>query len=153
MGLFDNQLFCIILWAVIFAIALVAELATTELVSIWFCGGSVVSVIFAAVGLPFWSQLLVWVIVSAILLVIGRVFIAKKLKTGTVGTNTDALIGEKILITKTVTETTNGAGKFRDIEWTVVASCRIEAGSYAVVKEIQGNKLIVEKTEEQTEFN
>ena len=145
MEIFESQLFCILLWAFVFIVALIIELTTTELVSIWFCGGAVVSVILAAVGLPFWVQLLVWVVVSAVLLVSGRLIWVKKLKTKNVGTNTDALIGEEILITETVTERSNGAGKVRDVTWTVVSDRTIEAGSYATVKEIRGNKLIVEK--------
>jgi len=145
MEIFESQLFCILLWAFIFVVALIIELTTTELVSVWFCGGAVVSVILAAVGLPFWVQLLVWVAVSATLLVLGRLVFVKKLKAKNVSTNTDALIGEKILITETVTDRTGGAGKVRDVVWTVVSDQTIEAGSYATVKEIRGNKLVVEK--------
>ncbi len=145
MNLFESQLFCLIFWGVIFLAALGIELATTELVSIWFCGGAIASLVIAAVGLPFWLQLVVWVVVSGVLLFVGRVYIVKKLKSRTTKTNTDALVGEKILVTTTVSESVNGEAKFRDIVWTIVSSDEIKAGEYAVVKEIKGNKLVVEK--------
>jgi len=133
------------MWGVVFIIALVIELLTTELVSVWFCGGAVISAVLAAVDLPFWVQLVVWVAVSSVLFVIGRRFLLKKFKLKSVGTNTDALIGQEILITETVDKTTKGAGRFRDVTWTVVSDEKIESGEFAVIKEISGNKLIVEK--------
>ena len=145
MPIFESQLFCLILWGVMFVLALGVELATTELVSIWFCGGALVSVIFAAFDLPFWAQLIAFVGVSAVLLILSKLFWAKKFKIKNVGTNTDALIGEEILITVPVTKKVNGAGKFRDVTWTVVSDDDIDAGSYAVIEAIQGNKLIVRK--------
>ncbi|MBP5177571.1 MAG: NfeD family protein [Clostridia bacterium] len=145
MGIFEDQLFTIIMWAAVFVIALTVELATTELVSVWFCGGALVSLIFAAVDLPFWAQLVAFTVLSTGLLVLSRLFWAKKLKGRSVRTNTDALIGQEILITKAVADKVNGAGRFRDVVWTVESSDAIEVGDYAVIKEIRGNKLIVEK--------
>lgn len=148
MAIFENQNFMLILWGAIFLVALIVEILTTELVSVWFCGGALISFITAIFKVPFWVQAVVFVVISAILLVWGRVYWAKKLSQKSSKTNYDALIGEKILITEDVSERKSGAGKYRDVTWTVISDQEIAAGSYAVVKEIKGNKLIVEKKED-----
>ena len=144
-GIFDGQLACVILWVAIFAIALVVELATEQLVSVWFCGGAVASVVLAVCKVDFTVQVIVFVALSAALLAFGKIFLAKKLVKRDQKTNYDALLGDKILITERVTPESYGAGKYRDVVWTVASADVIEVGEFAVVKEINGNKLIVKK--------
>ena len=147
-SLIGNQTFCIIFWVVVFIIALIAELLTTELVSIWFCGGALTSFFTAVFNASFGVQAIVFVSVSAALLVFGRVFLIKKLNLNKSKTNTDALVGKEILITEPVAPRINGAGKYRDVVWTVVSDDVIAAGDYALITEISGNKLIVKKKED-----
>jgi len=143
--IFESQVFCVILWLVVFILALGMELATEQLVSIWFCGGALVSIILAAVKVPFIPQLIVFVAVSAVLLALGKTVIAKKLIKKDSKTNYDAIVGEEILITEAVSPVKAGAGKYRDVVWTVACDEDLAVGEYAVVKEIKGNKLVVEK--------
>lgn len=51
-------------WLVLFVILLVIELATISLVSIWFCAGALAAFVLALIGLPFWSQGIVFAAVS-----------------------------------------------------------------------------------------
>ena len=60
-------------------------------------------------------------------------------------TNYDAMIGEEVLITERVEKDVFGAGKYRDVIWTVCSDDTIEVGEHAIVREIKGNKLIVVK--------
>ena len=143
--IFDSQIFWIILWASVFFIALVVELATTELVSIWFCGASLVTEILAAAKVGYLIQIIVWITVAAALLLVFKLFLEKKFKARTQKTNYDALIGEDILITEPVSKNVNGAGKYRDVVWTVASDEDIAADEYAEIVEISGNKLIVKK--------
>ena len=145
-SILDNQIFWAISWLIVFILALGVELATEQLVSVWFCGGAVVSGILAACKVNYIIQIIVFVAVSVVLLIFAKTTFGKKLfKSRNQKTNYDALIGEEILITEKVSPKAYGAGKVRDVVWTVVCDSEIEAGEFAVVKEISGNKLIVEK--------
>lgn len=146
-SVFDSQVFCVIFWLVIFILAIGMELATEQLVSVWFCGGAILALIFAAFGLGFIPQLIGFVVLSAGLLVFGKTYLAKKLVKKDSRTNFDAMIDDEIVITEKVTPEKAGAGKYRDVVWTVASKSEIEAGEYAIVREIKGNKLIVEKKE------
>ena len=64
-------------------------------------------------------------------------------------TNYDSLIGKEILITEKVSIKKPGAGKVRDVEWTVSTEDAVgfDVGEYAVVESISGNRLIVKRKE------
>ena len=71
-----------IIWLVIFVLALLIEAIGPEIVSIWFAGGALVSLIISFIpGVDWWVQLIVFAVVSAALLVFIRPFLAKALKT------------------------------------------------------------------------
>lgn len=49
----------LIVWAVIFALALMTELLTEALVSVWFCVGAIVAFAITFIpGMPYWVRLL-----------------------------------------------------------------------------------------------
>ena len=137
----------LIVWAVVFVFALGIELATTQLVSVWFSGGALVAIILAACNVNYVVQVIVWVCVSAGLLIVFKLFLEKRIKDRSPKTNYDAIIGDEILITEDVSPTKNGAGKYRDVVWTVVSKDELSAGQFAVVSEIKGNKLVAKKKE------
>ena len=144
-SVFESQIFCVVAWLIVFIIALGMELATEQLVSVWFCGGAIASIILASCGVGFIPQLIVFVALSAALIAFGKLYLAKKLVKKDSKTNYDAMIEDEILITEGVAPEKNGAGKYRDVVWTVSSADVIDAGEFAVVKEIKGNKLIVSK--------
>lgn len=148
-SIFNNQIFCIVLWIAIFLIALCIELSTSQLVSVWFCGGALVSLVLAIIGIPVLYQILVWVLVSAILLILSKFVFKKKLDVADTKTNADSMIGEKILITKDVSKETVGEGKIRDVVWSIIVEddIIIKEGEFAIVKDIRGNKLVVSRKE------
>lgn len=149
MGMFlfflENNIVSIILWLAVFLIALGTELSTTQLVSIWFSGGALVSLILACFNVHWIIQIAVFLIVSLLLLVLTRPFIRKRIHNPETKTNADSMIGSEILISKEVSEQMPGEGKFRDIVWTCKTDSgeTISAGEFAIIKEIRGNSLIV----------
>ena len=145
--LLSNHIFWIALWTVVFIASVLVEVATAQLVSIWFAGAAIVSLILAICGVHFGVQLIVWVVASFLLLFLFKVLFGKKLALATQRTNYDSLIGEEILITKKVTKEVNGEGKYRDVIWTIKCDQTLEAGEYAIIKNISGNKLIVNRKE------
>ena len=67
----------IILWIVVFAAALIIEAASFALVSIWFAAGALGALIAAAVGAPFWVQLIIFGILAGLLLIFTRPLLKK----------------------------------------------------------------------------
>lgn len=152
MLIFANSLnfgiFWICLWIFIFIAALVVEFLTEQLVSIWFSGASLISFILALCKIDGWIQIVVFIISAIILVAFSRKFVNKVLQKD-IPTNSDSLIGQEILVTKSVSKTQKGEGKIRDIVWSLVSDQDniIKNGEYAIIKEIKGNKLIVERKE------
>ena len=144
----DQSIMLMVIWILIFLIALAIEIATQELVSIWFSLSSIVPLILAAFNISYIWQILVYAIVSAILFILSEKIINKKIKPHKNATNADSLIGNEIRVLKDVSPDQNGEGKIRDIIWTIKSNDIIKEGEFAVVKEIKGNSLIVVKKED-----
>lgn len=130
-------------WILVFIIAIVVEISTQELVSVWFSVGAIPAIILAAFGLSFWWQLGTFAVVSAIAFVLSQIFLKKRIKIKSSATNADSLVGNEILVVSRVTPTSIGEGKVRDVVWTIASDETIEKDEFAIVKEIKGNKLIV----------
>ena len=149
-SLIQSQLFWIILWASIIVMALVVELSTYELVSIWFCFSGLITLVLAIFDVAWWIQLLVFFVTSILALILSRVLYKKKLDhTPSVATNADSLIGQDILVLTRVEKDHPGSGKFRDVVWTLIthSSDVFEKDEFAVVENITGNKIIIKKKE------
>ena len=69
----------ILIWLVVVVLAIVVEVNTIQLVSVWFAISGFVAMILAAFGCLIEIQLIVFVLLSAILIIISRFFV-KKLK-------------------------------------------------------------------------
>ncbi|MCR5692494.1 MAG: NfeD family protein [Bacilli bacterium] len=136
-----------IIWLVIFVLALLIEAIGPEIVSVWFAGGAVVSLIISFIpGVEWWVQLIVFAVVSAALLVFCRPFLAKVLKRDTIDLNADTMVGKKGVITSEVKETKSGEVVIDGVIWTAIATkddMAIGKDSLVKVMAVSGNKLIV----------
>ena len=93
------------IWLAVIILALVCEACTTALVSIWFVPSALVSLILAIADVDVWVQVLVFFVISAACIVIFQSLFRKKLANGKKkATNTDILIGEKAIVTASVSE-------------------------------------------------
>lgn len=142
-----------IIWLVVFVLALLLEWGTSELVSIWFAIGAVISLILSLIpGVAWWIELIVFVVVSAAILIFLRPFLKKLLKNSRVDTNIDEIIGKKGFMTADYTDTEVGEVKIQGVLWTAINTEENEClkkGDKVVVVAIQGNKLIVKKIKEE----
>ena len=136
-----------IIWLVIFVLALLIEAIGPEIVSIWFAGGALVSLIISFIpGVDWWVQLIVFAVVSAALLVFIRPFLAKALKRETVNLNVDTMVGKKGVIVTAVEETKNGEVEIDGVIWIAMPTkdgMAIAKDSRVKVMSVSGNKLIV----------
>lgn len=124
------------------------EAVTVQIVSIWFAGGSVCAMIAYALGASETVQVIVFVISSAILLLLTRPFVKKMTKGQKVNTNADSLIGKTAVVTKKTDELgLSGEAKVAGSIWTICSSdgTPIEENEKVTVEKIEGVKLIVRK--------
>lgn len=137
------------IWLAVIVITAVVELITTELISIWFTFGAIVPFILAAINVVGYEwQILIFVIVSAVLILTLRK-ITKKflLRNSNSKTNTDLIIGKHFRMLGRTDFETVGSIKVNDVEWSAVDINQqsIEKGEVVEVVKISGNKLFVKK--------
>lgn len=136
----------LIIWLVVTVVFAIIELATIQLVAIWFSIGAVCSMIACSFGAPIWVQLLVFGIVSFILIICTRPFVKKFLSVKHVSTNADRLIGKVAIVTQDIVNLKNeGAVKISGVTWTAVSESgnEIKSGKKVRINKIEGVKLIV----------
>lgn len=151
-GLLQNPQIGIYFWAGVFLLALIIELIEPQLVSIWFCGGALISFILALLNVHLLIQAGVFVVVSAILLVLSFKFFRKSiLNRPTIPTNADSMIDQEILLLSDVSKTATGSGLFKDVQWKVIVDedITLTKDDIAIIKGIKGNRLIVTKKEKE----
>ncbi|MEY3609556.1 MAG: hypothetical protein RLZZ264_77 [Bacillota bacterium] len=147
----DFQLVGIILWVVVFFVSVIIESLEPQLVSLWFAGGALISLLFATlfqVGIVW--QILIFTVTSVVLILLTRPFVKKVTNRPTIPTNADALIGQDILVEKGFGPKLSGMGMHGDIRWKLISDqdATFKAGEYATIKSINGNKLSVIKKKE-----
>lgn len=139
-------------WLAVIAVALLIEIVTLDLVSIWFSFGALIPFILAAVGgIAIEIQIAIFVVVSALLIIFIRKYAQKLLfKNMDAKTNVDSLIGKKFKMLETTDFEKNGSLKINDIIWTAVGenSELIKQGAIVEVVKVDGNKLIVKEIKE-----
>ncbi len=135
-------------WLVLFVAFVVLEAVTYQMISTWFAIGAVFSALCSSFGAGIGLQIGVFLAVSAVCLMALRPFAFKLLKSRDEKTNTDALLGQFVVITEDA-DSINGKGRIQGMEWSVRSEDGgvIKAGDKAVVKKISGVKLIVSKGE------
>lgn len=148
--------FMLWIWVAIAVIAAIVEIATVQMVSVWFTVGALAAIIAYAAKGVYWVQVIVFFAVSVILLLcFRRVCMKWILKNIKERTNADALIGTTVRLSEPITRDSYGAAPYRDVTWTVAGKDGFvaEAGEHVKIVDIQGNKLIVEKADEPIDTN
>lgn len=135
------------IWLTLLGVFIVVEAATVALVCIWFIAGTAVALILALCGLPLWSQIAAFVVVSAVLLVCLRPFLKKYINAKKTDTNVDALIGKKALVTEPIDNLHGkGAISVSGNLWTARSAneAPIEKDTVVIIRKIEGVKAFVE---------
>ena len=122
------------IWLAVIVLCVVIEALTLDLCAIW----------FAVVV----TQLIIFVLFSAVLLVLMRPFCRRFLKTKKEPTNADRIIGETAYVTEQIDNIREtGAVKVLGAEWSARSrdDSIIPSGAKVKVVEIRGVKAVVEK--------
>lgn len=136
------------IWLGVFVISIIIEATTTELVSIFFAFGSVVTLIISFIpGVSWWIQLIIFVAISGASLIGLRPLMHKFLNKEKRQTNVDELIGKKISI---IDENNDGCyeAKINGIIWRVIninEEEKLKLEDKVEIVSINGNKLVVRK--------
>lgn len=136
-------------WLLLTAALLIIEALTAGLTTIWFAGGSIAALILAFLGAPIWLQTGVFAAVSLILLLVTRPLVLKYMKKGRGATSLDRMIGQEVLVTEKI-DNLRGTGEVQvSGQYWMARSVDndqvIEEGEIAMIRSIQGVKLIVGK--------
>jgi membrane protein implicated in regulation of membrane protease activity len=136
----------LIVWIVLAVIFAVAEMATTQLVSVWFAVGAAVAAVVAGFGAEPWIQLLVFALISGTLLILTRTLVKQLTKNKLMPTNADRAIGKTAVVLTDVSPDEVGTVSVNGQEWSAVSvSGRHSAGDKVLVRAIEGVKLIIEE--------
>ena len=138
-------------WLAFVILFVVAECMTVGLVSIWFAGGSLIAMFLAMGGAGLGWQMLVFLIVSAGLLMATRPFAIKYINNKKEKTNYKSVIGEVAKVVETIDNYNQTGAAFADgKEWTARSkddAVVIEKDTLVKVTAVEGVKLIVEPYE------
>ena len=140
-----------IIWIAALIVFVIAEAVTYQLITIWFAIGSLGALIAEITGAQASKQVTIFLALSIVALLLLRPVSKKYLKSKTEKTNVDRLVGMDVLITEDVNNMIGaGKGRVRGMEWTVRSADdrEIPAGETAVVKKIEGVKLVVASSRE-----
>ena len=137
-----------IFWLIAFILFVVGEAVTVGLVSIWFAVGALGALLTAALGGGLWLQIAVFMILSALSLMLLKP-LSRKWMAGhkAARTNADRVIGETALVTEDIDNTmATGQVQVDGQIWTARSAhgVVIPAGSRVKVLSIQGVKVMVE---------
>lgn len=137
-----------IIWFIVFTVLLIIELATVNLVTIWFAIGAVASIITTFFTFSVWIQMIVFVIVSLLALLATKPLMKRFKHFDVVPTNSDRVIGKVGEVTKSIEKNQYGEVKVYGNTWTATSDKPIREGTRVKVLSIDGVKLVVEKEED-----
>lgn len=135
------------IWLAVTIIAVLIELATPQLISIWFAAAGVVGILFSFIpGLPWWGEVIIFAAVAIVLIFTLRPFIKKRLKSNKLKTNIDRIIGQKVRMLSQADFDNLGTAKLGDVVWSVKSEDEatvLRVDEIVEIVEVEGNKLIV----------
>ena len=138
-----------ILWIILAAAFLCAELATVALVSLWFVVGALAALVVCLLGVELWLQVLTFGLVSMGMLLLLRPFLRRFVDPHKVRTNVDAVIGKEGVVTEAIDNLLAvGTVKLDGLPWTARSEDgrEIPEGTVVSVRSVEGVKLIVAAT-------
>lgn len=141
-----------LVWLIFGVVLLGIELATTELVVIWFAlSALVLTIVTAIIDVHIAWQITIFVLLSAVLLLCTRRAVRRLLRKHKISdTNLDlVLLHNGLVVTRIDNDLETGEVKINGLVWTArsVDGAVIEEGTLVTVQEIQGNKLLVIRAE------
>lgn len=140
-------------WFAVIVVAILIEVTTYDLVTIWFIPAGVISLILSLlpINLPIWLQVLIFFIVTAIFIVMSKTILKPFFKKNPIiPTNLDAIPGKEAVVLEEINNLAGtGAVKVSGKVWSAVTEADEEIigkDELVIIKEIRGVKLVCLKT-------
>lgn len=133
-------------WIAVTIVFVIIEVATTQLVTIWFALGSAAALLACTLKAELYIQIIIFAVVSTLALVLTRPLVKKLNKKEFLPTNADRNIGKSATVTETIDNIAGkGSVSVDGTIWTARSSdgSIIEKDTIVTVEKIDGVKLIV----------
>jgi len=137
------------IWLGLVVFFTLVELHTYSLTTVWLAIAALVmvflSLLLESLSLP--AQLLIFLAISAVLLIFTRPLAIRKFRMGKTKTNVDSLVGEHAPVTKAITEFERGEVRIRGQVWSAVSDDGLEIaeGNKCEILRVEGVKLVVRR--------
>lgn len=136
-------------WLILLAVFLVIEIITLGLTTIWMAAGALVGFLAAILHAPLWSQIVLFLIVSIILIVFTRPVAERYFNRSRVKTNVGGIVGKEGKVTEQIDNfNETGTVLINGVEWMArneKDETLINAGARVVVRRVEGVRLYVEE--------
>ncbi len=137
------------MWVAVIIIAIIVEILTDQLLSIWFVPGAIVSVVLDFFSVDIIIQVLVFLVISVVGIVVARLFLKKFKCPGDSKTNINAIIGERCVVTERIDNYAGcGQARVNGQIWSARGAYEndcFEVGEVLDIVAIEGVKLICKK--------
>lgn len=144
----------IVLWGILIITAIIIEIGTVTLTSIWFAIAAAFSLLLAIFDIgPLW-QVLVFIAVSTLLLLATRPLAKKLNEKDVIRTNADKVISMIGVVTKEIPADDIGEVKVNMECWRAISSdsTTIKVGEKIIVNSLNGNKLLVSRINKENDI-
>ena len=139
----------VFVWLFVIVAAIVIEVSTVDLVSLWFIPSACVALILSLCKVQAWIQIIVFFAVFFVLMIFLKPIFKKNMGLRIVPTNADSLIGAQAVVIEPIDNLhAKGQVKIRGQVWTARSANEniiYEADEVVTVVAIEGVKLICEK--------
>ena len=136
-----------IFWLVLVIVLTVVELATTNLLSVWFVISGIVAMILSFFIDDVAIVSTVFAVLGILLLFTTRPLLKRYLPTQRIRTNADRIIGMHGIVTEEIKKNTVGEVKVDGKKWSAISSTKIPVGTDVTIEAIDGVKVVVRKEE------
>ena len=106
-------------WTIVMFLCLIMELSSGDFYVTCFAIGALVSIVSAVIGLPFWTQVVVWAVCSVLSIWLIRPHLVKAIRRGADDrkSNADALMGQIGEVSQTIVAGGYGRVKLDGDDW------------------------------------
>lgn len=144
------------IWGTVFAVMVIAELMSFQLVSIWFAAGAAAAFITVLFGSEMWLQLIIFVAVSSVFLIATRPILKKFKVKDTRPTDVSGDIGKTAVVIEEINNVIDkGRARINGVDWKAVSvnDNIVPKGSIVKICDIKGTRLYVTLCEEKISIN
>lgn len=140
-----SSLAAILLWSLLLATFVAVEIATVNLVTIWFAAGALAALISSAFTQSLLVQVLIFLAVSAVALAVTKPLMDKARRmrpAAPVGLERN--LGRQATVVQPITPETAGRVSLDGVDWTAVCAAALAKGELCTVTGINATTLRVE---------